>query len=252
MERQNPGDSTTERKNIVITGGSKGIGKALAVAFARENAAVYICARNEVSLYHTIAEIQASFPGALVKGQPADLSDTAGVHLFGNWVLEEIKATTSGRIDVLVNNAGTFTPGNIYDETAGALETMMAGNLYSAYHLTRHLIQHMIAARQGHIFNMCSIASLDAYPNGGSYGISKYALLGFSKNLREELKQHHIKVTAILPGAVMSDSWSGFDNSTGRIMEATDIATMVVATTKLSPQAVVEDIIFRPMLGDLP
>lgn len=252
MERQNPGDSTVERKNIVITGASKGIGKALAMAFARENAAVFICARNEVALYHAIAEIQTAFPGSLIKGKPADLANQANVKLFGDWLLEEIKSTPSGRIDVLINNAGTFTPGNIYDEEEGALEKMMAGNLYSAYHLTRHLVQSMIAAKQGHIFNMCSIASLDAYPNGGSYGISKYALLGFSKNLREELKQHHIKVTAILPGAVMSDSWSGFDNSTGRIMEATDIATIVVATTKLSPQAVVEDIIFRPLLGDLP
>lgn len=109
----------------------------------------------------------------------------------------------------------------------------------------------MIARRQGHIFNMCSIASLQAYHNGGSYSISKFALMGFSKNLREELKQYNIKVTAVYPGAVMTESWSGFDNTTQRIMEADDIAAMIVAATKLSPQAVVEDIIIRPQLGDL-
>jgi short-subunit dehydrogenase len=98
---------------------------------------------------------------------------------------------------------------------------------------------------------MCSIASLHAYPNGGSYSISKFALMGLTKNLREELKPFHIKVTGVYPGAVLSDSWAGFDNTSKRIMEAEDIAAMIVAASKLSPQAVVEDIILRPQLGDL-
>ncbi len=73
----------------------------------------------------------------------------------------------------------------------------------------------------GHIFNMCSIASLRAYPNGGSYSISKYALLGFSENLREELKPYSIKVTAICPGATYTPSWEGSDGvEPARIMEA--------------------------------
>src|SRR6202012_2805129 len=96
-----------------------------------------------------------------------------------------------------------------------------------------------------------SIAGLQAYENGGSYSISKFALTGFSKNLREELKPFHIKVTAVYPGAVLTDSWGNFDNKDGRIMEASDIATTIVAVSKLSPQAVVEEIILRPQLGDL-
>jgi short-subunit dehydrogenase len=75
--------------------------------------------------------------------------------------------------------------------------------------------------------------------------------MGFSKNLREELKSFNIKVTSVYPGAVMTDSWGGFDNSSGRIMEAEDIAAMILASSKLSHQAVVEDIILRPQLGDL-
>ena len=142
-------------------------------------------------------------------------------------------------------------PGGVCDEPEGTLEKMIAVNLYSAYHLTRAFLPKMIAAKRGHIFNMCSIASLNAYKNGGSYSISKFALMGFSKNLREELKAHHIKVTAVYPGAVMTDSWSGFDNSDNRIMVADDVAKMILASSKLSPQAVVEDIILRPQLGDL-
>ncbi|MBC7424276.1 MAG: SDR family oxidoreductase, partial [Ferruginibacter sp.] len=138
-----------------------------------------------------------------------------------------------------------------FNEEDGMLEQMINANLYSAYQLTRVLLPLMMQTKTGHIFNMCSVASLNAYPNGGSYSISKYALMGFSKNLRDELKPHNIKVTAVSPGAVLTDSWGDFDNSKKRIMEASDIAAMIMAATKLSTQAVVEDIVIRPQLGDL-
>jgi short-subunit dehydrogenase len=109
----------------------------------------------------------------------------------------------------------------------------------------------MKVAKSGHIFTVCSIASLAAYPGGGAYSISKYALLGFTKNLRQELKEHGIKVTAIIPGAVYTDSWKGSGVPEERIMEAEDIARMVFAATQLSPQATVEEILVRPQLGDL-
>src|ERR1700712_6140166 len=101
---------------------------------------------------------------------------------------------------------------------------MIEVNLYSAYYLTRALLSKMMNQRHGHIFNMCSIASLNAYPNGGSYSISKYALMGFSKNLREEMKPYNIKVTAVYPGAVYTSSWEGSGVEVSRIMEVNDIA----------------------------
>ena len=164
---------------------------------------------------------------------------------FGVWSLE------SGVPDILINNAGQFIPGSIHNEEEGILEQMIEVNLYSAYHLTRTVLPAMIAAKRGHIFNICSIASLHAYHNGGSYSISKFALLGFSKNLREELKPHGIKVTAVCPGATMSASWNGSNIDPKRIMEAEDVAKMVYASSLLSPMAAVEDIIMRPQLGDL-
>ena len=103
-------------------------------------------------------------------------------------------------MDVLVNNAGVFIPGQIHKEKSGTLEKLMKTNLYSAYYLTQFLSKMMIKEKSGHIFNICSTASITAYANGGSYGISKFALLGFSKNLREEMIPYHIKVTAVLPG----------------------------------------------------
>jgi len=109
----------------------------------------------------------------------------------------------------------------------------------------------MTATKTGHIFTLCSIASLAAYPNGGSYSISKFALLGFTKNLRKELQPHGIKVTAVIPGAAYTDSWKRSGISEQRLMEAEDIAEVIYHSTLLSPQAVVEEIIIRPQLGDL-
>ncbi|MDN3658400.1 SDR family oxidoreductase [Ferruginibacter paludis] len=232
--------------NIVITGASKGIGKAVATAFAADNHELFLCARNEVALYNTVAELQVKYPDSTINAMVADVANKEDNKKFAEWILQK-----AGTADVLINNAGQFLPGSVYNEPEGLLEQMMAVNVYSAYQLTRQLLPAMMAAKQGHIFNLCSIASLQAYANGGSYSISKFALMGFSKNLREELKPYNIKVTAVYPGAVMTDSWGDFDNSNHRIMEANDIAAMIIAATKLSLQAVVEDIVIRPQLGDL-
>ena len=236
----------TNGKNIVITGASRGIGKAVAEAFAAEGNTLILCSKNEVTLYNTVAELQTKYPSTTIKAKAADLSVKEQAVEFGNWVNSQVNEA-----DILVNNAGNFLPGSVYNEPDGTLEEMIAINLYSAYHLTRTVLPAMMQKKSGHIFNMCSIASLHAYKNGGSYGISKFAIMGFSKNLREELKPYNIKVSAVYPGAVYTDSWSGFDNSGKRIMEATDIAAMIVAASKLSPAAVMEDIVLRPQLGDL-
>lgn len=233
-------------KNIVITGASKGIGKAVAAVFAAEGDNLFLCSRNEVQLYNTVAELQTKFSNTNIKAKAFDLSVKEQAIAFGNWVNE-----TAGTTYILVNNAGSFLPGSVFNEEDGLLEKMMAVNLYSAYHLTRVLLPKMMEARAGFIFNICSIASMKAYANGGSYSISKFAMLGFSKNLREEMKPYHIKVSAISPGAILTDSWGDYDNSSHRIMEASDVASIILTAVKLSPAAVVEDIVLRPQLGDL-
>ncbi len=234
-----------EDTTVIITGGSKGIGKAIAQKFAAEGKTILLCARNEANLLHTAQEISSQHTTASIKTFAADLSDKSQATAFGHWCLQH------GTPGILVNNAGLYMPGNIYNEPEDHLEMMMNSNFFSAYHLTRKLLPAMIKNGSGHIFNICSIASLQAYEGGGSYSISKFALDGFSQNLRHELKQTGIKVTAVFPGAVMTDSWGSFDNSNKRIMEADDVAVMVLAATKLSPQAVVEQIVMRPQLGDL-
>ena len=232
--------------NIIITGASRGLGKAIADKFAGRGYHLYLCSRNKEALHKTTEELKSKYPAVTVKAKAFDLAEKEQVREFGHWILD------SGiRIDILVNNAGQFVPGTILSEDDSVLEKMINVNLYSAYHLTRILLPKMIAARSGHIFNMCSIASLQAYPNGGSYGISKFALAGFSKNLREEMKPHGIRVTALYPGATYTDSWAGSGVDPLRIMEAGDIAEMIYAASILSPRANVEEILIRPQLGDL-
>jgi short-subunit dehydrogenase len=232
--------------NAVITGASRGIGKAIAQIFALHGYDLFLCSKNESNLLETIEELKAQFPNVNIDGKAMDVSKKSEAILFAEWVLNN-----TASVDVLVNNAGSFVQGNVSDEADGALEQMMNVNVHSAYHITRALLPKMKANKIGHIFNLCSIASLAAYPGGGSYSISKFALLGFSKNLRNELKEHRIKVTAVIPGAVYTDSWKGSGLPKERFMEADDVAKMVYAVSQLSPQAVVEEIIMRPQLGDI-
>ena len=232
--------------NAVITGASRGIGKAVAQIFALHGYNLFLCSKSESTLLQTIEELKTTYPTVSIDGKAMDLGEKANARLFGEWVLGNTDS-----IDVLVNNTGTFIQGNVSDEPDGALETMLSVNLNSAYHTTRTLLPKMMAQKSGHIFTICSIASLAAYPGGGAYSISKYALLGFTRNLRAELKEHGIKVTAVIPGAVYTDSWKGSGIPESRIMETEDLAKMIFTGTQLSPQAVVEDIVLRPQLGDL-
>ena len=229
--------------NIIITGASKGLGKAFAKIFANNNNTIFLCARNIVDLENTTIELSNS--ASTIHYKSVDMSKKNEVVDFANWCL------TYGAPDVVINNAGTFEPGSVHSEADGIIEKMIETNLYSAYYLTRQLLPTMMQNKQGHIFNICSIASTQAYTNGGSYSISKFAMLGFSKNLREELKPYGIKVTSVLPGAVYTDSWSGSGVDPSRIMQNDDVSKMVFAASQLSPQACVEEIIMRPQLGDL-
>ncbi|WMJ74895.1 SDR family oxidoreductase [Cytophagaceae bacterium ABcell3] len=234
------------KKLAVITGATKGIGKALAEVFAEDGFDIYACARSQDDLKKVSAELSEKYPSQEFNFIKADLSKREEVSKFAEAVL------ASGRdIDVLINNTGIYTPGQVHNEDEGVLENLVQTNLYSAYHLTRALIKNMIEVKKGHIFNICSTASIMPYVNGGSYCITKYALYGMSKVLREEMKPHGIKVTSVLPGATYTASWEGVEIPESRFMKSEDVAKMVYSTYTLSENSVVEDILIRPQLGDL-
>lgn len=232
--------------NIVVTGGSRGIGRAIVLRFAREGFDVAFCSRSTEKLHELANEVDALGAGAEVFFESCDMGKKAEAVQFAHHVIGKF-----GAPDVVVNNAGVFLPGGITNAEPGQMEDMMDLNLFSAYHFTREILPSMLKRHGGHIFNMCSVASLQAYPNGSLYSISKFALLGFSKSLREELKEQHIRVTSVLPGATYTDSWEGIDLPETRFMKAEDIAEAVYGAYILSERTDVEEIVLRPQLGDI-
>jgi len=230
---------------IVVTGGTKGIGKAIIEKFAANGHAIATCARNESELLTLKKEIETNFK-VKVYTQKADLSSREETALFIDFVNAIGEA-----IEILVNNTGVFFPGEIHKEDDGFLEQQINTNLYSAYRITRGFINEMIARKSGHIFNMCSVASFMAYPNGGSYAISKHALYGFSKCLREEMKEFGVKVTSVLPGATFTASWEGAGIPEKRFIKSEDVAEAIFSVYSLSENSVVEEITIRPQLGDI-
>lgn len=231
---------TSDSPRIFISGASKGIGLATAVRFLEQGYQVAISASTASSL----AQVQQDYPQ--IKTFQADMSDKEQVNRLGEWLNQDF-----GRLDILVNNVGRFIPGEIHKETDADFETMLQTNLFSNYYLTKRVLPQMIAHKSGQIFNICSTASIMAYPNGGSYSISKFALLGFSKVLREEMKSYGIRVTSVIPGATYTASWEGVDLPEERLMPAADIATAIWEASQLSPRTVIEEILLRPQLGDL-
>ncbi|RTQ52190.1 SDR family oxidoreductase [Hymenobacter gummosus] len=235
------------QKTIVVTGGSKGIGRAILERFARAGWRLVTCARSADDLEELRRALEQQ-PGVDVQALPADLSKPNEARRFVDFVLG-----LGGPIDVLVNNAGSFIPGRLQDDAAdgSTLRDMLAVNLLSAYDVTRGLLPQLLEQEAAHIFTMCSTASLIPYPNGGSYGVAKFALYGMTKNLREELKHTGVRVTAVLPGATYTASWEGVELPQERFIRAEDVAEAVFSTWSLSPQAVVEELLIRPQLGDI-
>src|SRR5690606_31690288 len=149
------------RKLIVVTGGSQGIGRAIVSRFAAEGFDVATCARHAGDLEVLKIQIESLHPGVNIFTHKGDMSVRAEVARFAEFI-----RALDRPLSALVNNAGYFVPGEITTEPEGNLESMINANLYSAYHLTRELAPLMKSRKSGHIFNMCSIASITAYENG--------------------------------------------------------------------------------------
>ena len=238
-------DRNNQRPLAVISGGSRGIGAALIREFCAQGFDVATYSRTEDALVQLRDEMKKDFAATLFF-QAVDARSTPEILRFAEYV------SSLGRpVMALINNAGSFSPGSLGDEPSGTMEDMMQVNFYSAYHLTRGLLPGMRSRRMGHIINICSIASVQAYPKGGSYSVSKTALLGFGRNLREETKAEGIRVTNILPGATYTDSWSGSGVAESRLMPVSDLVRAVWMCHELSDRSVVEELLLRPQLGDL-
>lgn len=230
----------------LITGASRGIGKAIALALAGASYDLILCARNARNLKQLQKDISVAFPHISVTAIPCDVSDKKQISELATAVKKKHKV-----IDVLINNAGVFLPGSIHNEKPGTLEKLMNTNLYSAYHMSRAFLPAMIKRKEGHLVFISSVAGIQAYAQGGSYSISKFAMQGLAKSLREELKPFDIRVSTLLPGATQTDSWAGSDLPTSRFMQPEDVAAVVVQLLQLPKHTVIEEVIMRPLKGDI-
>lgn len=230
--------------NTLITGATKGIGKAIAFKMAENGYNLALCARNINDLTQLKEEINHQYPAVDVFIKATDCAIKEEVYAFADAATAKYK-----QIDVLVNNVGIFNMGFILDEEDDALENDMKTNLYSAYYLYKKLAPIMRTYKSGHIFNMCSVASTTSIVNAGSYCVTKAALLSLNNIMRDEMMAHHVKVTAILPGATLTNSWEGTSVSPDEFIKPEDVALAVDQIMKMSFGANVDQIVIKPTHG---
>jgi NAD(P)-dependent dehydrogenase (short-subunit alcohol dehydrogenase family) len=229
---------------VFISGGSKGMGKAIVSEFLRKGWKVVTCARRvplkEVSSYSYLEKESNLF------WYPTDLSDLVAVEAMVASILKD-----HGTPSIIVNNAGIYETQPFESETIIFFEKTWAVNFLAPRLICQRFGNAMLEKRQGRIINICSIASQKGIPQANAYTVSKHALLGLTRALREEWKANGIGVTAILPGSTISASWEGSDIDPQRLIQPEDIAQIVYLSATLSPSAVAEEILIRPFLGDL-
>lgn len=234
-------------KKIVITGAGRGIGKAIVYKFAQTGAeSIVITARTEAELMVLSNSIVEEFKNIKIFYKKCDLSKADNIKILKEFCLKKI-----GTPDIIVNNAGYYEASQLQNESSDLMEKMMQINFFAAYNLSREFIPYMIENKSGHIINIASIAAVQALKNGGAYAVSKSALYTMSRLLRQELKEYGIKVSSVLPGATYTGSWEGSGIDKNTLIQAEDVAEMVYAISNLSASAVVEELIMRPLGGDL-
>ncbi len=232
-------------KNLIISGATKGIGRAIVHEFAANHWNIVFCSRKQENI-NALSKELSQYKKITYRGFVCNVSVENELTHFAQEALSHL-----GKVDVLINNAGVFEQGNLYDMPINTFDKQLKTNLYSAFILSQKISTQFIKQKHGLIINISSIAGIEAYPNGGAYNVSKFALTGFSKTLRQELKEFNIGVSTIYPGATLTDSWSGTTIPPNRFMPPEDIAKICLSLSNLSPRSVVEDIVLRPMRGDL-
>ena len=233
-------------KNALITAATKGIGRAVAISFAKEGINLAICARGEQDLLAFKNELLAINPNIQVVTVATDVSIKEQILQFAATAEKEL-----GAISIIVNNAGIYQPSSILDDADDTFLKSVNTNVAPAYELYRYFGKTMIAAREGHIFNICSVAALNPIAEAGTYSVTKFALLGLTKVMRLEMQQHGVKVTAVIPGSTLTSSWDGVKVEKDTMVLPEDIASAIINIYKMSPGANVDEIIIKPASGQI-
>ena len=233
-------------KNAIITASTKGMGRAIAIAFAKKGINLAVCSRNAVDLSVFRAELLSINPGIKVFTSITDCSIKEQVIDFA--VAAEMEL---GVVDIIVNNAGIYQFNSILDDAEETFNKQVNTNLLPAYELYRYFGKKLADARTGHIFNICSVASISPIAEAGTYSVTKFALLGLTKVMRLEMQQYGVKVTAVIPGSTLTDSWKGMEVDKDKMVLPEDIASAILNTYLMSPGANVDEIIIKPAFGQI-
>lgn len=229
-----------DNKIVLVTGASRGIGRAIARRFAREGAELIITARNEEELQGLGSEIQHI--GRRVLVIPADLRDPDQIQALAHQALEN-----SGRIDILINNAGIGYWAPVSEVTLEQYDELFAVNMRAVFLLTQAVLPPMIDGGNGHIVNIASTSSRWAYPEGTLYCASKFALLGFNEALAKELRTTGVRVTAICPGQVNTYlGGSGPKTWEEGMLNGEDVAELALQAVTLPAHAIVTEMVVWP------
>ena len=232
--------------NAFVTGGSRGIGHAISKRISQKCESLFITSSNEKTLKAGLDKLKIGFNGNLY-GEFADHNHSEAAAIkYKNWV-----AANTDKLDLLVLNAGMFIEGDLCSIDNDSFILNMEVNFMVNHYIIKELIPFLKKSDCAKIILIGSTAAYEAYPLVPTYGAAKWALRGYAINLRKELMQENIAVTFISPGGTLTDMWEGEELPKNRLLEPDDIAKVVDSILTLSKQAVIEELIIRPMLGDI-
>lgn len=235
-----------DEKVVVVTGASKGIGKAITSAFAAAGAKVVLAARTRETLEQVAAELTES--GAEAVAVPTDVTDVDAVQR-----LIEQALTAYQRVDILVNNAGIGYFGPVVDFAPDDWDTVLNSNLKAIYLCSKYALPSMLAQGSGQIINVLSIAAKVAFEASAAYCAAKAGALALTKVLAAEVRQQNIRVTAVLPGSVHTPFWDDIPAHPDfeQMLKPEHVAGTVVSVCQQPLGMVTEEIVVMPPLGIL-
>ena len=223
-------------KIALVTGAGKGIGKAVAIALAKEDVHIGLIARTENDLEAVAKEIKAL--GVNVFYASADISNMEQV----NTAVEKIK-TELGLIDILINNAGTGTFGKFMELDPVVWEDMIKVNLFGVYYTIRAVLPQMIERQTGDIINISSTAGKAGSALTSAYSASKFAVFGLGESLMQEVRKHNIRVTTLAPSTIVTElaQRANLINDAEKVMHPEDFAEYIIANLKLNRRVLVKE-----------
>lgn len=234
------------RPVVWVTGASRGIGREIARQFASLGCEVCLSARNKQDLNSAVKEITEL--GGRAYSFPLDITQVKSIQTVHRQIQKKI-----GEVDVLVNNAGITSFKLFIDTPLKDFEIIISTNLIGHVACTKEVLSPMVKRKEGWIFNIISMAAKKTYENSTAYTASKAGMEGFGKVLREELKQYNIKVINVYPGATSTGIWNPKVRKkySYRMMKAKSVAEAVLSVYQMPDDVVVDEVVLRPMQGDL-